>query len=172
MKITLKLVLAIAAVALCSTISAQNFKLAHINMEELIVSMPEYDSAMVKMQKIQNELETEVENLQVEYRRKLDDYLKNEANLTDIVKQSRQTELQNLGQRIQTFTESAQQTLEMENGKLMQPIWEKANKAVENVAKEQEVTYVFSSNPQILIYKAIGTLDLLPAVKNHLGIKK
>jgi len=171
MKNTIKLVFAIATtIALCSNVSAQ--KLAHINVEELIIAMPEYDSAMVKMQKIQKDLETEVEDMQVEYRRKLDDYLKNEANLTEIVKQSRQTELQNLGQRIQTFTESAQQQLEMENGRLMQPIWEKANKAVENVAKAQGVEYVISGNPQILVFKAVGTLDLLPAVKDHLGIKK
>ena len=172
MKITLKLVLAIAAVALCSNISAQNLKLAHINMEELIVSMPEYDSAMVQLQKTQNRLEEEIDALQVEYRKKLDDYQKNEANLTEMVKQSRATEIQNLGQRMQVYMESAQQELEMENGKLMQPIFEKANKAVENVAREQGITYVFDANPQILRFKAAGTLDLLPAVKKHLGITK
>jgi len=172
MKITLKLVFAIAAIALCSNISAQNLKLAHINMEELIISMPEYETAMEKLQVIKKELEEEIDNLQVEYRKKLDDYQKNEANLTDIVKQSRAADLQNLMQRIQTFAESAEQQLEQENNKLMMPIVEKANKALENVAKDHGVTYVISANPQILLFKAVGTLDLLPAVKEHLGIKK
>jgi len=172
MKNTIKLVFAIVAVALCSTVSAQTPKLAHINIEDLIIAMPEYDSATVKVEKLRKVLETEVEDLQVEFRKKLDDYQKNEANLTEIVKQSRQTELQSLSQRVQNFIEDAQQELEMENNKLMMPVWEKANKAVENVAKEQGVTYVFSANPQILIFKAVGTLDLLPAVKQHLGITK
>ena len=170
MKTTLKLALVIAIVAVCSNVSAQNLKLAHINMNELIVSMSEYDSAMVKMQNIQKDLESEMENLQVEYRRKYDDYLKVEATLTEIVKQSRQQEIQNLMQRIQMFQESAQQTIEEENNKLMQPVIEKANKAIEAVAKEQGLTYVI--NEQTLLYKALGSTDLLPAVKQNLGIKK
>ena len=172
MKITLKLVLAIAAVALCSNISAQNLKLAHINMEELIVSMPEYDSAMVKMQKIQKDYEDELDYLQVEYRRKLDEYQKTEATLTEMVKQSRIADIQNQSQRIQVFSESAQQNLGEEYQKLMQPVQEKANKALDIVAKEHGVTYVISANTQILLFKAPGTLDLLPAVKKQLGITK
>jgi len=172
MKTTLKLVLVIAFVALCGNVSAQNLKLAHINMQELIASMPENDSAMVKLNKLQQTLEEEMENIQVEYRRKLDDYSKVEANLTDIVKQSKIQELQSLQQRIQLFQEQAQQSLESEYNKLMQPVVEKANKAIETVAKEQNITYVLSDNPQIIPFKAIGTLDLLPAVKQHLGIKK
>ena len=170
MKITLKLVVAIVAVALCSNVSAQNIKLAHINLQELIVSMPENDSAMVKLNNLQKTLEDEMENLQVEYRRKLDDYLKNEANLTELVKTSKQQELQSLQQRVQMFQESAQQSLESEYNKLMQPVIEKANKAIDTVAKEQGVSYVL--NEQVLHFKAVGTLDLLPAVKKHLGITK
>ncbi|MDR1154717.1 MAG: OmpH family outer membrane protein [Bacteroidales bacterium] len=170
MKTILKFVLVIAIVALCSNVSAQTLKLAHININELVVSMSEYDSAMVKMQKIQKQLESEMETLQVEYRRKLDDYTKNEASLTDIVKQSRQQELVGYQQRLQTFSESAQQTLEDENNKLMQPVLEKANKAIETVAKEQGITYVLSA--QAVLYKAIDSVDLLPAVKQHMGIKK
>ena len=172
MKITLKLVFAIAAVALCSTISAQNIKLAHINLDELIVSMPEFDSAQVKLQKFGQELQNELELLQVEVNRKQDEFSKNQANWTDLVKQSRNDELMSLYQRYQTFQQQAQESYELEQQKLMQPILEKANKAVENVAKEQGITYVFSANNQILVFKAVGTLDLLPAVKNHLGIKK
>jgi len=173
MKTTIKLVLVIVAVALCSNISAQTQKFAHIDLEALITAMPEHDSAMVKMQKVQKQLEDEMENIQVEYRKKLDDYQKNEANLTEIVKTSRIQELTGYQQRIQMFQESAQQQLQEENNKLYQPILEKANKAVEFVAKEQGITYVVSANPQILIFKAtVGTIDLLPAAKEYLKIKK
>jgi len=170
MKTTVKIVLVIAAFALCSNVSAQTQKLAHINMQELIFSMPEYDSATVKLEKMRKELEDDMELLQVEYRKKLDEYIKNEANLTDLVKSSKQMELQSLQQRIQMFQENAQQQLESENGKLLQPVIEKANKAIEAVAKEQGISYVVSE--QVLHFKAVGTIDLLPAVKDYLKIKK
>ena len=172
MKNTLKLaLLAGVFVAFCNTVSAQNLKLAHINMQELIVTMPEYDTAMVKLQKFGKDLENEIELLQVEFNRKYDDYLKNRDNQTDLVRRTREEELQQMSQRMQTFQQQAQESYAVEQEKLIQPVVEKANKALETVAKEQGVTYVMSADPQILLFKAIGTLDLLPAVKQHLGIK-
>ena len=73
--------------------------------------------------------------------------------------------------RIQSFQEQAQESYQQEQAKLMQPVYEKASKAVETVAKEQGAQLVFDANPQILLYKAPGTLDLLPAAKQHLGIR-
>jgi Skp family chaperone for outer membrane proteins len=58
----------------------------------------------------------------------------------------------------------------MEQEKLMQPIIEKANKAIETVAKEQGISLVISET--VLHFKAVGTINLLPAVKQYLGIKK
>ena len=169
MKIIKKLAIAIALVAFCGNVSAQTLKLAHINMQELILSMPEYDTAQVKMQKVGQDLEKALEEMQVEYNRKLDEFSKNQTNWTDLVKQSKTDDLMSMQQRIQTFQEQAQQSYAQEQEKLMQPLVEKANKAIETVSKEQGVNLVF--NDQALVFKAVGTLDLLPAVKQHLGIK-
>jgi len=172
MKTIVKLVVAVAFTALCSSVSAQNIKLAHISLEDLIESMPESDTLRVKIQKIGKEFEDEIELMQVEYRRKLDDYVTNRDNLTNLVRASKEQELQQMQQRMQVVQENAQEEYQMEYNKLLQPILEKANKAIETVAKEQGITYVISANPQVLIFKAVGTIDLLPAVKQHLGIKK
>ena len=169
MKNTLKLVLAVAFVAFCGNVSAQNIKLAHIDLQELVSSMPENDSAMVKLQKFVQELENELELLGVERNRKYEDYLKNRDNLSDLVRRSREDELNQMNQRIEMFQQQAEQDIQQEQVKLFQPVYDKANKAVEAVAKEQGVTYVI--NVQALHYKATGTTDLLPAVKQHLGIK-
>jgi len=172
MKTIVKLVVVIVLFALCSNVSAQNSKLAHINLEEVIVSMSEYDSVTMKLQREEKSLLQELELMNVERNRKIEDYTKNQANLTDLVKQVRIDEIQSMTQKIEQFQQTAQENLQKMQGELMQPIIEKANKAVEAVAKEQGVTYVISANPSILLFKAVGTLDLLPAVKKHLGIKK
>ena len=171
MKTTLKLVLVGILIAFCSSVSAQNIKLAHINMQELIFTMPEYEAATAELQKFGQVLQDELESLQVEYNRKAHDYFNNSTNLTEIVRRSREEELQMMQQRIGMFQQQAQESYEIEQQKLFQPVIEKANKAVEAVAMAQGVTYVFTGDPQVLIFKAVGTLDLLPAVKQHLGIK-
>ena len=169
MKNIVKLVIAIVFVAMCNNVSAQ--KLAHISMQELITAMPEYEKAMAEFQKIQDSLGKNLEELQVEYRRKLDEYSKNQEGWTELVKQSKIDEIQSMERRIQAFQEGAQESLQQEYTKLLQPVLEKANKAVDAVAKEKGVEYVISADNQILVFKAVGTLDLLPAVKQHLGIK-
>ena len=172
MKNIVKLVAAVAILTMCSNLSAQNIKLAHINLDELIMSMPESDSLNVKIQKIGKELEEELDALRVEYNKKLQDYVENRDKLTDLVRGTREQDLNQMNQRMQLFQENAQEQYQVEYNKLLQPILEKANKAIETVAKEQGITYVMSANPQVLLFKAVGTLDLLPAVKQHLGIDK
>jgi hypothetical protein len=49
------------------SVLAQSFKFGHINSDELIKSMPEYDSATVKLQKAQKELTNALEIMQVEF---------------------------------------------------------------------------------------------------------
>ena len=170
MKTIIKLVFVIAIVAFCNNVSAQNLKLAHISYNELIVSMPEYDTAMVRLQKHTQNLELVMEEMQVEWNKKLEDFNKNQANWTDLVKQSKNDDLLTLQQRITTFQQNAQESIQQEQDKLIQPVVEKANKAIETVAKEQGFTCVF--NVQILHYKDLSVVDLLPAVQKHLGITK
>jgi outer membrane protein len=170
MKNTIKLVLAITVIALCSNVSAQNLKLAYINMNELIVSMPEYESASAELQKVIQGLQSEMEEMQVEYNRKLEDYNQKQAGWADLVKQSKTEELIAFQQRIQSFQQQAEESLQQEEAKLMQPVYEKANKAIETVAKEQGVTGVI--NDQVLLYKDATMINLLSAVQKHLGIDK
>ena len=171
MKNVIKIVFVIAVFALCCNVSAQNLKLAHINLNELIVSMPEFDSVQVKLQKVGQDLENAIEEMQVEFNKKNDEYQKNQANWTEIVRQAKTEELSFMYQRLQSFQQQASENYQQESDKFMQPVLDKANKAIESVAKEQNITYVFIDNPQILLFKAVGTLDLLSSVKKYLGIK-
>ena len=170
MKNTLKLVVAITIFALCSNVSAQNLKVAHINLQELVFSMPEYDSATVKLQKFAQDLEQVLEEMQVELNRKYEEFSKNQTNWSELVRQAKTEEIQSIQQRIGQYQQRAEEEIGQEQNRLYQPVIEKANKAVEAVAKEQGITHVFSD--QALIFKATGTTDLLPAVQKHLGITK
>ena len=174
MKTTLKVVAALAVIALCSSVSvqAQNQKWGHIKMDELIPSMAEYDSARVQLERFGLSLEKEIDFMTVELNKMQEDLEKNKANLNDLVRHSREQDLMLRYQRLQSFQQDAQERYQMESEKLLQPVFEKATKAIEAVAKEQGITYVINDNPQLLFYKGTGSIDLLPAVKAHLGIKK
>ena len=170
MKTTIKLVVAIAFFALCSNVTAQNLKFAHINLNELVVSMPDYDSAMVKLQRHAQDLEQVMEEMQVELNRKMDDFQKNQTNWSELVRQSKTEELTSMQQRFYQFQEQAQESYQQENEKLLQPVVEKANRAIETVAKEQGINGVYNS--QVFHYIDASMINLLPAVQKHLGISR
>ncbi|MDR2040242.1 MAG: OmpH family outer membrane protein [Bacteroidales bacterium] len=170
MKILLRLVLVISVVTVSQSIMAQKtLKMAHINMEKLIQSMPEYDSLTVTIQKEAKALEAELESLQVEFRRKFEDYTTNRDKWTELVRQSREEELSTMSQNVEKFRTTAEQSVQQEQARLLQPILEKANKAVDEVVKEQGITYVL--NEATIISKSADSHDILPLVQKKLGIK-
>ncbi|MFW5892440.1 MAG: OmpH family outer membrane protein, partial [Bacteroidota bacterium] len=108
--------------------------------------------------------------MQTEFQTKYQDFLENEANYSDLIKQSKQRELGNLQERITEFQESAQQDLVQRENKLLQPIIDQARDAIEEVAEEQGYTYVFDMSAGSLLYANPGD-DILPLVKDKLGIE-
>jgi len=171
MKNKFKLIVIIAAF-FCVGVSAQAPKIAHINMQELVFAMPEYEEAMESLTRFAQDLENTLEELQVERSRKIDEFQRLSETWSDLVRQTRAEEIQSMSQRIQMFEQRAHSDVMQEQERLLQPIIEKAQAAIEVVAKEQDITYVISSDPQILVYKAANTIDLLPAVKRHMGIRE
>jgi outer membrane protein len=150
----------------------QNVKFAHINTDDLIRAMPEYDTAMAKLERTRTELVNTLEIMTVELNNKLDAYNKVEKTLTDLVRQNKQQELSDLQNRIQSFQTQAQTTLQDQQVELTQPIFNKVDKAIKDVGKEGGFIYVFDvSKGQVLYFDETKSTDVLALVKTKLGIK-
>src|SRR5665647_1442613 len=121
---------------------AQNFKFGHINSDELIQSMPEYDSATVKLEKFRKELLNALDLMTVEFNTKNESYQKESKNLSDIVKQTKEQELIDMQKRIQDFQTNAQQQLQNKQTEVFQPIYVKVDKAIKDIGKENGFLYV------------------------------
>ncbi len=172
MKNLIKIVV-VAVLFCCGEAYAQTaLKIAHINTQDLIMTMPERDAAVKELEALQKELGQEYELLQVEFNKKYQDYLANSKNLTDLVRTSREQELQDMSRNMSTFEQSAQEEISKKNSDLMSPITDKITKTIADVAKEQNITYVLDSSPGMMLYKSLDAIDLLPAVQAKMGIKK
>jgi outer membrane protein len=60
--------------------------------------------------------------------------------------------------------------MQQKQGELLQPVFTKAEKAIEDVAKEKGLLYVFDIGPKVILYKSNESMDILPFVKTKLGI--
>lgn len=124
-------------------VMAQTLKFGHINRNELIQSMPEFDSARVQLERLNTELSNQLELLQVEYNNKAEAYVKESKNLTELVRQTKEQELQDFQTRMQTFQQSASTQLQEKQTTLFTPITEKADKAIKDIGKENGFFYIF-----------------------------
>jgi len=151
---------------------AQNLKFAHINRNELIQAMPEFDSARVTLEKLNTELTNAAELLQVELNNKYEAYLKDGKNLTDLVRQTKEQELQDYQRRLTEFQTNAQTQMQEKQVALFTPITEKADKAIKEVGKSNGFIYVFDlSQPQIIYFDETKSTDIMPLAKAKLGLK-
>jgi outer membrane protein len=167
-------VLMIVVALVGQSATAQSFKFGHINSDELIQSMPEYDSATVKLEKFRKELVNALELMQVEWNNKSDSYQKESKNLSDIVKQTKEQELMDIQKRIQDFQTNAQQQLQNKQAELFQPIVGKVDKAIKDVGKENGFLYVFdisASKATLLYFDEAKSINVMPLVKTKLGLK-
>lgn len=152
--------------------TAQDYKFGHINSDELFAAMPERDTIISQMEDLRTELQNTMEIMQVEYNNKLNDYTEQAENLSDIVRQTKEEELMSLQQRINNFQQNADQQLQRQQMELMQPVIERAEKAIKDVAREGGFTYIFDlSRGPIIFFDEEKSEDIMDKVKTKLGIQ-
>lgn len=158
--------------ALGQDITAQTLKFGHINRDELIQSMPEFDSATASLEKMRTQFVNELELLQVEFNNKYETYLKEMKNYTDLVRQTREQELADFQTRMQTFQNNASTKLQEQQVALFTPITEKADKAIKDVGKENGFIYIFNTaGGQLSYIDESKSTNVLPLAKAKLGLK-
>jgi outer membrane protein len=164
-----RMILAIAIVGTAITLHAQKF--GHVSSEQLLIAMPEYDSAQTKVEELRQHYMLEIERIQVEINKKIEEFTANEATMSNLIKEAKASEVQELQARLQNYSQTAQQDLQQQSGMVIQPVMDKARKAIDAVAKENGLIYVFDMSQGNPIYASEESLDMLPLVKAKLGLQ-
>ena len=145
-------------------------KFGHINSAELLGLMPERKAAAAKMDSITKDVEKQLQEMMTEYRAKQEKYSSEAPKLSELVKKDKEEELTSLGTRIQNFQQQAQQSLEQQEQALIEPIVNKAKKAIEQVAKENGYTYIFDTSAGSLLFWEESD-NVLASVKKKLNLQ-
>ncbi len=153
--------------------NGQVAKFGHIDLQAVIQLMPERTTAETNYNKEIKALEDQLGTMQKELENKYKEYISKRDSLSEIVRNAKETEIQDLQTRIQNFNQVAQQQLQQKQNEMLKPIFEKAHKAVQDVGKEKGLIYVFDVSGEMgtVLYRSNESLDLLPLVKEKLGIK-
>lgn len=171
MKFMMKLSLAVAALFAATAVGNAQPKFGYVNSQEIIFTMPEIAEVQASLEKLQKELEEQLEIIQVEYNNRLVEYQKNASTYSDAIRQSKEQELMSLQQRYEELGKAGSQDLQNQQGKLMQPVIEKARAAINKISAEGGFTAVFDMAAGSLAYFDTAQMtDIAPLVRKELGI--
>ena len=161
------LIAAMAFVSLAAT--AQNFKFAYVDMNELIMLMPEMDAAREQLATAEKEAQETYNAMVEEYQTKAQQYQQKAETWTATIRESKAAELQQIEYRIQEFNQAISQELQQTQQTLQMPILEKAQGVVNELAKAKGVAYVVDRASLLYVDEAQG-VNLTPEARVKLNI--
>ncbi len=163
-KLIISLIVALSPLALVA-----QHKIAHVNSQEIMMSLPESAAAQKRLQELDAKYTEEVQTMQAEYNKKLEAFAKEQATLSEAIRKSRQQELSDLQNRIQQSVQVMQQDIQKQQETLIAPIQQKVMEAVKKVGDEVGCSYVVES--AMLLYVGKDAIDITSKVKARLGVK-
>ena len=153
-----------------TAMAQKNVKIGHINSNDLMQIMPGRDSAQTVLQAEVAELESTLKSMQSEAEKRYNDYVANQAGWTELIRQTKQREIQDMAARIEEFQQNAQKQLQEREQELLKPVIDRAKQAIEDVAREGGYTYILDAGTAAILYD-VGGDDIMPLVKKKLGLK-
>ena len=167
--LTILLVFVISFLGLSTSALAQKY--GYINFNNLIVEMPDAKKADAEIETYRKQQVALLENKAKALEAKFKKYLEEAA--TDDVSpkknKEREAELQKDRQEIGKFEQEVLQKIQVKREKFYDPIFKKANDAINQVAKENGYSMIFNESIGILLYNEASE-DIMAQVKAKLGM--
>ena len=162
-----KLMILIASAILSMSAMGQGQKTAHVNIQEIMVALPDYKASSDELERFAAEKKKELEMYYALYQEAEKKFAEDEPSMSDEIKQQRYQELMERQQTIQAKQAQFEQDVATKEQKLIEPIMKKVQDAIAAVAKENGYSYVLDETS--LLYFAESD-DLNDKVKKYLGI--
>lgn len=124
--------------------AAGPLKLGYTNIDYVLAQTPEAKDIQNQLTIQRTQSENELKRMQKELQDKYEAYEKGAAQMSEVIRKDRETELQGLQGRIQEFGRTAETSLQTKYQQLVNPVVQKIQKAIDAVAKDNAYTYVFN----------------------------
>ena len=146
---------------------SQPLKIGYTNVEYILLQLPESKQIESELKTHSTQLENQLKGKYADYEAKLKAYEQGASTMDKLVRDDKEKELMNLNNSIQEFQRNAQMSLQQKEKALVDPVIAKIDKAIKDVAKENNYTYVIS-NQALLAGPEDG--DISPLVLKKLGV--
>jgi len=123
-------------------------KIGYADWEYIFSQLPEFKQIDSELKTHGTQLENQLKAKYADYEGKVKAYQGMPATTPDAIRADKERELQGLQESIQKFQQDAQTSLQNKQTALMDPVFKKVGKAIEDVAKENGFAFIMA--PQVM----------------------
>ncbi len=166
---SIKLLLVVVTILVSSSAFAQELKFGHVNIQKLVAELPAKVEADKTLQQEAQKLESNLKVMNEELEAKYTDYMEKRDSLPELIRATKEKEIQEINSRLQNFQVMAQQDLQKKEQALLQPIIESVQKAIDAVGAENGFIYIFDVSSRVVVYHSEKSTDVEELVKAKLA---
>ncbi len=166
---SIKLLLVVVTILVGSSAFAQDLKFGHVNIQKLVAELPAKIEADKTLQQEADKLESNLKVMNEELEAKYTDYMEKRDTLPELIRATKEKEIQEINSRLQNFQVMAQQDLQKKEQALLQPIIEKVQKAIDEVGAENGFIYIFDVSSRVVVYHSEKSVDVEELVKTKIA---
>jgi outer membrane protein len=155
-----KLLLALAVMFSVGTVMAQS-KVAHVNSQKLLDTLPSRKIAITKLQEFEANGVKELQEMEADFNAALAKYEADRPKMTPVEIKIAEDKLMKKQTNIQEREQSLQQEMQLYSQELNKPILDRVQKSVEIVSDRKKLNYVIDESTT-LYYK--GGMDITSEV--------
>ncbi|MCR9286077.1 OmpH family outer membrane protein [Saprospiraceae bacterium] len=151
--------------------SVQAQKFGYVDSGAILNEMVEVKQMRSNLEGFKTQLEKKAQGMLTEFQQKQQDAAtkKQAGTLSPIEEETVLKELQEKEQEIYKYQGESQQKLAEKEQELLNPILERVNTAINDIAKADGLQFVFDARSGVILY-ADETTDITSKVKSKLGI--
>jgi outer membrane protein len=164
---------ALSVIAVMPAAEAQS-RVGYVDPEFLLLQMPEARQIRSELERQAEQDQRALQQLGQQLQQKATEYEQSASLLSDAARQTREQEIVQLQQSLQTQQQQKLQALQQREAQMLQPVFDKFNDAVSAIAEEMNLTFVMASSVNggaVLLYADNdNAVDLTEPVAARLGI--
>ncbi|MFN3840564.1 MAG: OmpH family outer membrane protein [Cyclobacteriaceae bacterium] len=151
---------------------AQTQKIGYADVEYIFSQMPEARQIETELQSLQTQLKNQLDAKVAEFQKKLAEYQQYGSTVPDAVRQNTERELQQMQTNIEKLQQDSQANFQKKQTQLMEPVYAKVGKAIEETAKENGFSLIINNQISGLDVVLYGDekIDISELVLKKMGI--
>lgn len=161
-------------IAFFTASSNAQLKIGYVDSDSIMDKFPDAQDARQKLDAIIQEWQTELTKIESNWKTKYDDYEKRKLIMSDQTRAEMESELIKLEQQVGEYRDKKFGTsgeLFQKQDEIMKPVQNKVFTAINDVAKDEELDFIFDRSGDVMLLFAKDEYDVTALVLEKLKLK-